>query len=449
MGHSLAVIVSARREEGVLGPSRVALLQDIRGRPVLGHVLEAVAGLQPSRVLVLIDSDDDRFAGYESDLVVFLDSPGESSVASALSEVVELSGVDAVLVAPADMPLLSPSLLHDFVNGFNQSKADVGLITAFLEPAECCDVVERDEQGRPVRVVREEPPGEDGLRREVASGVCLVRNCPAGKNGILPLFARDNLDIPELVDSVLTAGGELFAFVARDQHRVMRVDSPVRLAEATGLMGLDIARALMQAGVRIADPGRTYVDADVKIGADSLLLPGSHICGDCVLGESCRIGPDTWVEDSVVEVGCRVWYSVIEKARIRSGTTVGPYAHLRPGADVGPNVRIGNFVEVKASRVKDGAKVGHLSYLGDSEVGTEVNIGAGTITCNYDGERKHRTTVGDRAFIGSNASLVAPVIIGEGAIVGAGSVITQDVPPGALALGRTRQVNKERKEEEE
>jgi bifunctional UDP-N-acetylglucosamine pyrophosphorylase/glucosamine-1-phosphate N-acetyltransferase len=229
----------------------------------------------------------------------------------------------------------------------------------------------------------------------------------------------------------------------------MEINSCAEYAAADRPLRLRKAQELMASGVTILDPERTYIDPEVRIAPDTEILPGTHLRGRTVIGAGCVIGPDCFIEDSTVEDGSLIRYSVVESSRVRSGSRVGPYAHLRPGADVGPNVRIGNFVEVKASRMKRGAKAGHLTYIGDSEVGENVNIGAGTITCNYDGKEKHRTTIEDRAFIGSNTSLVAPVTIGEGAVIGAGSTVTQDVPPGALALGRARQVNKERKEEKE
>jgi bifunctional UDP-N-acetylglucosamine pyrophosphorylase/glucosamine-1-phosphate N-acetyltransferase len=207
--------------------------------------------------------------------------------------------------------------------------------------------------------------------------------------------------------------------------------------------------ALLARGVIIPDPDRVYVDESVVVEGGTTLLPGTHLRGKTTIGPGCRVGPDSWLEDSVVEEESVVWYSVLEGARVRRGSTVGPFAHLRPGADVGPEAKIGNYVEVKAARIGRGAKVGHLAYVGDAEVGEGVNVGAGAITCNYDGREKHRTVIGDGAFIGTNASLIAPVEIGEDAIIAAGSTITEDVPPGQTAFGRARQVNKARKDEED
>jgi len=200
--------------------------------------------------------------------------------------------------------------------------------------------------------------------------------------------------------------------------------------------------ALIQSGVEVIDLDRTYIGVNVQVASGVVLFPGTYLCGSTVIAAGCRIGPDCWIEDSSIESGCTIRYSCLEQARVRERTTVGPYAHLRPGADVGPEARIGNFVEIKAARLERGVKAGHLAYIGDADIGEAANIGAGTITCNYDGQSKHRTIIKEGAFIGSNASLVAPVTVGEGATVAAGSVITDDVPPQGLAFGRARQVNK-------
>jgi bifunctional UDP-N-acetylglucosamine pyrophosphorylase / glucosamine-1-phosphate N-acetyltransferase len=205
----------------------------------------------------------------------------------------------------------------------------------------------------------------------------------------------------------------------------------------------EAVKMLMQAGVIVLDPARTYVDEGVCVAAGTVLFPGTHLRGSTRIGAGCEIGPDCWVQDSVIDSDCVIRYSFLEGARVRERSTVGPYAHLRPGADVGPEVRVGNFVEVKNARLNRGVKAGHLTYIGDAEVGEAANLGAGTITCNYDGTSKNKTVIEAGAFIGSNVALVAPVTIGEGAYVAAGSTITQDVPSAAVAFGRARQVNKD------
>lgn len=222
----------------------------------------------------------------------------------------------------------------------------------------------------------------------------------------------------------------------------MSVNRPMGDSESDPKARRRALDALEEVGVIVPDPDRTYVDPQVKVAAGTILYPGTHLRGATRIGSNCRIGPDCWIEDTLIEECCTVRYSVVEGAIVRAASQIGPYAHLRPGADVGPDVRVGNFVEVKQSRLERGVKAGHLAYVGDAEVGEGTNIGAGAITCNYDGTSKHRTTVGKNAFIGSNASLVAPLSIGDEAVVAAGSTITDDVPSDATAFGRARQVNK-------
>ncbi|MCX6100641.1 MAG: NTP transferase domain-containing protein [Candidatus Bipolaricaulota bacterium] len=231
---------------------------------------------------------------------------------------------------------------------------------------------------------------------------------------------------------------------AADPDDVRRLVAPSDFSAIYTLARLRKAAALGAGGVLIVDAARTYIDDDVSVGAGTVLLPGTHVLGESRIGAGCSVGPDSWIESSVIEDGAVVRYSVLEGARVRERSTIGPYAHLRHGSDVGPDARVGNFVEVKAARLGPGVKAGHLSYLGDADVGAGTNIGAGTITCNFDGAAKHRTVIEDDVFVGSNASLVAPLRIGRGAVIGAGSTITEDVPPETLAIARARQVIKAR-----
>lgn len=206
--------------------------------------------------------------------------------------------------------------------------------------------------------------------------------------------------------------------------------------------------ALLSRGVLIPFPEHVFLYQDVDVASGTLILPGTHLVGACTIGPDCRIGPDVWIEDATIEAGSTVWYSVIEKATVRRGARIGPFAHLRPGADIGADARVGNFVEVKASRLGPGVKAGHLAYIGDAEIGAGANIGAGAVTCNYDGKTKHKTVIDEGAFVGTNTSLVAPVHIGKNAVIAAGSAITDDVPQNATAFGRARQVNVETPKED-
>ena len=199
----------------------------------------------------------------------------------------------------------------------------------------------------------------------------------------------------------------------------------------------------MQQNVNIINPGHTYIESGVEIGAGTVIWPGSIILGDTKIGENCVIGPNSRLNDTTIGNGVKIEYSVADKSSIGDGTTVGPFAYIRPGSALGKNVKIGDFVEVKNAVMGDGSKASHLAYVGDADVGANVNFGCGAITVNYDGKAKHRTTIEDGAFVGSNSNLVAPVTVGKGAFIAAGSTITEDVPGDALGIGRARQANVE------
>jgi len=239
---------------------------------------------------------------------------------------------------------------------------------------------------------------------------------------------------------------KITACPAKNSSEVLGINSRAQLAEAAALMRNRILAKLMDEGVSIIDPGSTYIDAEVAIGKDSTVFPGTFISGKTVIGENCTIGPNCDIKDSTIGSGVEgKMGSCVYSSSILDKCVLGPYAHIRPNCVIGPEAKVGNFTEIKASKIGKGSKVPHLSYIGDTEIGEKVNVGAGTITCNYDGVKKHRTIIRDGAFIGSNVNLVAPVTVGAGAKIGAGSTITDDIPDGALAIARARQVVKERK----
>jgi len=216
---------------------------------------------------------------------------------------------------------------------------------------------------------------------------------------------------------------------------VQGINTRSHLARAEGILRSRVNEALMVQGVTLVDPSTTYVEEGVRVGRDTVISPNTHLQGETVIGARCEIGPNTIIRDSVIGDDCRVLASVVERAQMDLGSEIGPFGHLRQGAHLGEGVHMGNFGEVKNAHLGPGVRMGHFSYVGDAEIGPDVNIGAGTVTCNYDGERKHRTEIGRGAFIGSGTMLVAPVSVGANARIGAGSVVTRDVPDGTLAYG--------------
>ena len=247
--------------------------------------------------------------------------------------------------------------------------------------------------------------------------------------------ANGELYITDAVAAAVSAGRRVEAVVASEPSELIGVNDRAELAAAEAVLRARIRRRWMLDGVTMIDPDSTYIDSEVTIGQDTTIKPNTHLLGSTSIGIDAVIGPGTVLEDSRVGDGAQVISSHVESARIGERATVGPFSHLRPGAVIGPDAHIGNYAEVKDSVIGPGARIGHFSYVGDATVGAGANIGAGTVTCNYDGDAKHRTHIGENAFIGSGSMLVAPVSIGAGASTGAGSVVTHDVPPGARVAG--------------
>ncbi len=251
----------------------------------------------------------------------------------------------------------------------------------------------------------------------------------------MPLSSKGEYYLTDLVAMAVKEGKGLGIAITDDLDEAIGVNTREHLAEAEGALRRRIQSRWMLAGVTLQDPASTYIGPEVSLGADTVVLANTHLEGKTSVGKGCRLGPNTRIRDSVLGDGCSVEASVLEGARLDEQVEVGPFAHLRPGAHLMRGVHVGNFGEVKDSTLGPGSKMGHFSYVGNAEIGAQVNIGAGTITCNFDGEKKHPTTIGDGAFIGSDTMLVAPVKVGKGARTGAGAVVTKDVPDDSVAVG--------------
>jgi bifunctional N-acetylglucosamine-1-phosphate-uridyltransferase/glucosamine-1-phosphate-acetyltransferase GlmU-like protein len=385
---TVTVVLAAPGARSAWGTERFAV--PVCGVPVLERVRQTLvaAGL---RTLCLVHNGAPGVAGGSAwTLSVRADEP--------LAALTALSAGRSVFVLCGDLPLLTAETVRSFLDAFGS--------------------------GRASRLIE--------------------------SSGAMAAF-RTSEDVERLLaGAVRSLDGRPFepcgegTWLAGDAADVRRLDSPAHYSAICEVARLRKLASLAAAGVLIVDTARTYVDDAATVGPGTTLLPGIHLRGDSAVGAGCLIGPDSWIESSIVEDGAVVRYSVLEGARVREHSTIGPFAHLRQGGDVGPEARIGNFVEVKASRLGRGVKASHLSYIGDADVGDGTNVGAGAITCNFDGTAKHRIVVEADVFVGSNVSLVAPVTIGHGAFIAAGSTITEDVPPHALAIARARQVIKER-----
>jgi bifunctional UDP-N-acetylglucosamine pyrophosphorylase/glucosamine-1-phosphate N-acetyltransferase len=251
----------------------------------------------------------------------------------------------------------------------------------------------------------------------------------------LPEAPNGEIYLTDIIARSVESSGGVESYQVIEAAEVQQVNDRVQLAAVERTLRERMRQRLMEGGVTLIDPATTYIDAHVEVGVDTTILPGTHLLGETSIGSGCRIGPNAIIRDTAIADGCEIGASTLEGARVGAGSDIGPYCHLRPGSVVGARVHLGNYVEVKAASIGDDTQVGHFSYLGDAEVGAGVNVGAGTITANYDGTAKHVTRIEDGAFIGSDTILVAPVVVRARARTGAGAVVTKDVPPGELAIG--------------
>ncbi len=418
----------------------------VLGHPMVWHVARAASGAGISEIVFVLGHGRESLAGtverFGGKVAVQERQLGTGDAARAGLSVVSPRAREVVVLC-GDAPLIRPRTLRSLIAARRKKKAAASVLTGILPDPAGYGRVLRNPDGTVARIV-EERDGDASIRRirEVNSGTYvfdrafLARNLPR----LTDVNTQRELYLTDLVVQALEEGKVVVPVVAGDADEVRGINSRRELAEATALLLRAKIGALLDSGVTIVDPGRIYVETEVSVGADTLIEPGVALLGATRIGRGVRIQAGCVVENSRVEDGAHLQpYSVLSGARVRKGAIVGPFARLRPETDIGEGAHIGNFVEVKKSRLGKGSKANHLAYIGDSLVGKKVNIGAGTITCNYDGIAKHTTVIGDGVFVGSDTQFVAPVTIGKGAIIGAGATITQDVPPYALALSRVEQ----------
>lgn len=357
---------------------------------------------------------------------------------------------DHVLVFYADMPLWRAETLARLVRVQQSNPGPLTLATVMAADPRGFGRVIRNTAGRVMAVVEEAQATPEQLAaRELNVGAYVFRagwlwsSLPR-----LPLSPKGEYYLTDLIGMAVAEGGSVEAVTVDDPDEALGINTRVHLAEAETVLRRRINRRWMEAGVTLVDPETTYIEAGVVIGEDTTLLPNTHLRGSTRVGRHCRLGPNTIARDTAIGDRCEIECSVLEGAVVEDEVDIGPFAHLRKGAHLAKGVHMGNFGEVKSSYLGPGTKMGHFSYVGDATIGEDVNIGAGTVTCNFDGEKKNRTVIGNGAFVGSDTMLVAPVELGEGSRTGAGSVVTKNVPAGSLAVGMPARVIKRLKTSE-
>jgi bifunctional UDP-N-acetylglucosamine pyrophosphorylase/glucosamine-1-phosphate N-acetyltransferase len=414
----------------------------LAGRPLIGWVVAAVESVAPDTTVVVVGHGADDVRPLLPDGVVVAVQDPQLGTGHAtrvgLDAIPNLGRDDTVVILNGDMPLVTSSLLGRMAG---LSEADLVMVTADLDDPTGYGRVLRDDDGTVASIVEQVDATPEQLEiTEVNAGIYALRAGDLLK--ALGQVSDENVQgeyyLTDVVGILAAKGGRLEAVKASAQE-VIGINSQDQLAEARRALQRRINTELMESGVWMLDPERTYVDETVTVEPGARLYPGVHLEGETTVATGAEVGPDVFVLDSTIGEGSRVWYSVLRGATVGEGCEVGPFASLRPGTVLEDGARIGTFVEAKNVTLGEGAKALHLTYLGDATVGARTNIGAGTITCNYDGVSKHPTEIGEDAFIGSDTMLVAPVKIGDRAITGAGSVISQDVSDGALAIERSEQ----------
>ncbi len=441
------VLVLAAGKGRRMASSRPKVLHRMAGRPLIEHVLRAAATLSPATTTVVV--------GHQADVIRQAVGPGPGFVrqdaqlgtAHALLQAEPaLAGAEGSLVVlSGDVPRIRPVTLRRLVDAHGRARAAATVLTARLARPYGYGRLVR-QRGLLVSVVEEADatPAQRAIR-EVNSGIYAFDLAPLFETlrRIPPAGPRQERYLPALLALYRRRGLTVETLETEAPDEIRGINSQTELAEVSALMRQSKNEELMAAGVTLDDPATTYIDADVVVGRDTVIHPGVMLEGLTTIGDRCELHAGVRIVNSVVGDDVTVNnHCVITNARVESGARIGPFAHLRPGTIVRETARVGNFVEIKKSTLGAGSKVNHLSYLGDAAVGAQVNVGAGTITCNYDGQAKHETAIEDDAFIGSGTQLVAPVTVGRAAYVAAGSCVTEDVPPGALAIARGRQENK-------
>jgi bifunctional UDP-N-acetylglucosamine pyrophosphorylase / glucosamine-1-phosphate N-acetyltransferase len=424
------------------------VLHPVCGKPMVQHVVDQISKLNIEQIVTVTGHGAEEVKaqlGTQSEYVLQEEQLG---TAHAVIQAKQLLGgkQGTTLVICGDTPLIKAETMEALFQYHAEKHAKVTVLTAQADDPTGYGRIIRDESGLVEKIVEhKDASDEERMITEINTGTYCFDN--QALFDALDLVNNDNIQgeyyLPDVLEILKNKGEIVSAFKTTDFAETLGVNDRVALAEAEKTMKQRINKQHMQNGVTIIDPATTYIGADVEIGADTVILPGTMILGKTVIGSDCQIGPNSEIKDCQIGNATVIRQSVSEDSQIGAHVKIGPFAHIRPKSDIHDDVKIGNFVEIKKAVFGKGSKASHLSYIGDAEVGSDVNIGCGSITVNYDGKNKFLTKIEDGVFIGCNSNLVAPVTIGEGAYVAAGSTITEDVPGDALALGRARQVNKE------
>ena len=439
----VSVVILAAGQGKRMNSALPKVLQPLAGRPMLAHVLASARALDPAAIHVVYGHGGDtvKAAFPDADVSWVLQERQLGTGHAVAQALPSIPDDHQVLVLLGDVPLVSKKTLQRLVK--DSSAGELALLTAVVDDPTGYGRVIRDERGAVSRIVEEKDASDDERRvNEINTGLIAFTAGPLRR--YLARLDNDNAQgeyyLTDVIGLAAGDGIKILGTVIQSTTEVLGINDRAQLAVAERTLQREIAHDLMARGVTLADPERLDVRGTIVVGRDVFIDVGAVLEGRVELGDRVRIGPHAVIVDSTLGEDCVVHpHCVLKDVVAGPSCEIGPFARLRPGVELAAKVKIGNFVEVKKSQIAAGSKVNHLTYIGDTTIGRDVNVGAGTITCNYDGANKHRTVIGDRAFIGSGVMLVAPVEVGADATIGAGSTLTKDAPPGELTLERSKQ----------
>ncbi|MFQ6100817.1 MAG: bifunctional UDP-N-acetylglucosamine diphosphorylase/glucosamine-1-phosphate N-acetyltransferase GlmU [Anaerolineae bacterium] len=444
----LAIVILAAGQGTRMKSDLPKVLHPLAGKPLVTYAVEMARALTDIKPVLVVGRGAEAVREIAGNGVIFVEQAEQRGTGHAVLQARDTlrDQADLVLVTYADMPLLTVETLRRLANRQQQNSGSITILTLVDENSRGFGRVIRDESDAVIQIVEEVVATPEQLAvRELNAGVyCFDADWLWNHvNGIPLSLPKREYYLTDLIGMAVAEGLRIEAMAVEDTTEALGINTRVHLAEAEDALRRRINERWMLAGVTIVDPATTYIEPDVTIGQDTTVWPHTHLRGQTTIGEHCHIGPNAIIVDCQIGNRCRVLASVLEQAAMEDGADIGPFSHLRRGARLCEGAHVGNFGELKNATLGPGAKMGHFSYLGDAEVGAGANIGAGTVTCNYNGVRKHKTVIEDGAFIGSDTMLVAPVRVGKGAKTGAGSVVTHDVPDGALVYGVPARVQDE------
>ncbi len=425
------------------------VLHPVCGKPMVEHVVEKLEKANTDEIVTIVGCGAEMVKEVLGNRCQYALQAEQLGTGHAVLQAEEVLGAKegTTIVLCGDTPLITEETINQLIDTHQKSNAKATILTGFADNPTGYGRVIRSEDGYVMKnVEQKDATPEELCIQEVNTGTYCFDNQTLFKalHQVGNNNAQGEYYLPDVLEIIKKDGGMVAAYQMPNFDEGLGVNDRIALSKAEKIMRKRINQYYMTQGVSLIDPETTYIEASVGIGSDTVIEPNVVIKGNTVIGENCFIGAHSVISNSILEDGVRVISSNLEDSVMKKDSNIGPFAHLRPNSEIGENVHIGNFVEVKNASLAKGTKVGHLTYVGDADLGKEINVGCGTIFVNYDGKNKHRSKIGDGVFIGCNANIVSPVEIGDHAFIAAGSTITKDVPSEALAIARSRQEIKEK-----